>query len=292
MKETTVALWCPLSSGGDDPELPDESGGTSSSYPGVSPYAILSEARNMTKDVAGWQNWMYEYDTVTAPSFGSVTGRKSQNNAANISACWAVSAIALVAGGTPLSCPDPRYNYSYELQFGGATKTVVSYSGGASAPKLTAPKSDVSPKPKDELKGYVLAKPTDYIQFRHSIEKGWWAVTAENGAVAPTRSEGEICEITHKTATVADTLASPLAISGVTDADDVSYVRKESDEFHSFRKTYSCVGGEWNTEIKLSNKIPGDTDSTSDSGYAVRAKKENVSGLSVKRGLCHKMLDT
>jgi hypothetical protein len=278
----------------EDPDTPDPDDvptttASSGSKIELPPYTLLTEVRNMTKDAGteDWKNWMYEYDYISIPDNKGLKNDSSLNVPAATTSynCGGLTGVGMAMGAAIAanlaspgsvsisgSCPPNRYDYFYTVEYGGNSSGRVTTIGNP--PKIRANSSPKSTKPKAEPKDYVLAKPTDFIQFRHTVEKGWWGVTADNGKTAPSNTTNPSSPAVAERCTITHTLPSGETESG-------TYVRKETREENSFRKTYSCVGGDWNTEEKQANKIPGDTDDFPESGYEVRTKKSGL--LNIKK---------
>jgi hypothetical protein len=293
-------LYCPKGVGGDPPGDPKDPEITIPPPPTIPetaqsgskivlpPYALLTEVRNITKDTKlgaeDWKNWMYEYDHISVPDVKNLANSSGLNipSVGTTTSCVAAMTIAVAAniaspGSVSISgsCPPNRLDYSYKIEYGGNSKTVTSF---GSPPKVQANKSAKVPKPKAEPKDYVLAKPTDAIQFRHTVEKGWWGVKADNGTVAPaqtsTGADKEICKIST---------TQPKGPLGVETDPGSSLVRATGNPATELLKEYPCTGrdnAKWGSDQRLSNLIPK-IDGVSEEGYTIRPKATTL--LNIKQ---------
>jgi|GEM_PF-4471534 len=266
----TIKQNCPPP-GSEDEEEPDgPEGGDDGRHSG---YTVLTEVRNMTKDgpgVENWKNWDYNYQVIDV--FPLNIGWKNFGNGSTPNAYVCGSTTIPGDPPTEVQVRCPEYYYYVGSTKNTTTNSTISHPGNPAATFKI-----LSDSPKD----YVLAKPTDYIQFRHTLEKGWWDFQAENDNYAPARTNpsgplnvGETCTVTHNMLSGSGSNLNELEAS--------NYVRRESRIENSFLKTYSCVGGGWGTTEKKHNLIPGLTPNFPESGYEIRTHKSQPGVLVVK----------
>jgi hypothetical protein len=276
----------------------------------VSPYMVLTEVRNVTTDT-GFRNWDFSFATVdkslnlARQHVKSLGNSSPQHDYTTHSATYHSGSCASYnynADNSRGSCAS--YNPGYYTcphssdRLSGSTcyeqHDRANYTSSPTAsPVQVVSAFTTSSTTSDSPHEFIYAKPTDKIQFRNTVQKGWWDVVSGDGTKSPLakttyatsdaasdavdNARGELCTIK----TWAVTGPAGVAISRFnatspdqTNSDTATEFRRASATSGGFDRSNDCAHGRrgWTgTAEQLTAYYP-----VGDKTYEVRSPHQTV----------------